>query len=111
MEKQAGERQRRGRACWSVSAKISECINMPRRQAEYNPSYIQISSRDHRQPRGGEAGEGGREEVGNGDVGAEYRRDSHLITLKMFYPRPFLLFCPLRFETTIFFRGRIREYY
>jgi len=59
---------------------------MPRRQAEYNPSYIQISSRDHRQLRGGEAGEGGREEVGNGDVGAEYRRDSHLITLKMFYP-------------------------
>lgn len=55
MEKQAGERQRRGRACWSVSAKISECINMPRRQAEYNPSYIQISSRDHRQPRYGEA--------------------------------------------------------
>lgn len=59
MEKQAGERQRRGRACWSVSAKISECINMPRRQAEYNPSYIQISSRDHRQPRGGEAEEEG----------------------------------------------------
>lgn len=73
MEKQAGERQRRGRACWSVSAKISECINMPRRQAEYNPSYIQISSRDHRQPRYGEAGGGkGRGwggKLGNGDVG------------------------------------------
>jgi len=45
---------------------------MPRRQAEYNPSYIQISSRDHRQPRYGGAGgwrEGEKEEAGNGDVG------------------------------------------
>lgn len=30
-------------ACWSVSAKISEYINMPPRQAEYNPSYIRSS--------------------------------------------------------------------
>lgn len=91
MEKQAGERQRRGRACWSVSAKISECINMPWRQAEYNPSYIQISSRDHRQPKGEEAEEEGRRlvTVMSGQNRAEHRRDSHLITLKMFYPSAF----------------------
>jgi len=47
---------------------------MPRRQAEYNPSYIQISNRDHRQPwRGREGGGGGREGVGNDDVGKRGR--------------------------------------
>lgn len=60
---------------------------MPRRQAEYNPSYIQISSRDHRQPRGGEAEE--LVTVTSGRNRVEHRRDSHLITLKMFYPSAF----------------------
>lgn len=64
---------------------------MPRRQAEYNPSYIQISSRDHRQPRSGVAEEKGRKlvTVTSGQNRAEHRRDSHLITLKMFYPSAF----------------------
>lgn len=57
-----------GWACWSVSAKISECINMPRRQAEYNPSYIQSSSWDHRAKRRKED-KGTRKEVDQVDGG------------------------------------------
>lgn len=59
-----------GQACWSVSAKILECIIMPRRQAEYNPSYIQS-----------------RETAWDGEDSekTEYRQDFHLIILKMFY--------------------------
>ena len=68
MEKQAVEGRGRGRACWSVSAKILECINMPRRQAEYNPSYIQISNRDHRGPGWRCQAGGGDEERGTDTV-------------------------------------------
>lgn len=87
---------------------------MPRRQAEYNPSYIQISSRDHRADRGmvkHEGEGGGRTGRGlvtvtsrrTGQNRAEHRRDSHLITLKMFYPSAFSSLSLGRLETAIFF--------
>lgn len=82
-------------ACWSVSAKISECINMPRRQVEYNPSYIQSSrptllSTNH--PLLG---------LGNDAFLAAGRgwacQDSHLIILKMFHsPETFSLFLKIK---------------
>lgn len=75
--------RRSGAACWSVSAKISECINMPRRQAEYNPSYIQISRTETTVARGDAKVRGwmvSKRRKKNG-----YRRDSRLIVLKMLY--------------------------
>lgn len=48
-----------------------------------------LTSRSQAETTVDRGGRGEREETGNGDVGAERRRDSHLITLKMFYPSAF----------------------
>lgn len=71
-------------ACWSVSAKISECINMPRRQAEYNPSYIQISRTETTVARG-DAKVQGRDGWSRRRKKNGYHWDSRLIVLKMLY--------------------------